>query len=101
MAETLEDALAAEEMRAVRDMFREGYWLRLVEVELLDENPDADPDRREAWQDRVFDAVRLAPLEPPRPLQSSRAADVARLLLLAIIIATALALVWAAPGGWP
>lgn len=93
MAETLEDALAAEEMRAVRDMFRDGRWVRLVEVELLDKDPDADPDRREPWQDLVFDAVRLSPLEPPRPLKPSRAVAIARL-------ATVFALTWAAQV-WP
>jgi len=40
----LDEALASEQERAVRDQWRDGDWRRLAAVELADEDPDADPE---------------------------------------------------------
>jgi hypothetical protein len=97
MAETLQQALAAEEERAVRDQFREGRWDHLIAVPLLDEDPDADPAPAiPLWQERVIAEI-WEPAERPRA-RSPR--TIAAALLIGLIVAAAIALVWAAQG-WP
>lgn len=85
MAETLSDALAVEEERAIRDQFRDRDRRELVPIDLVICQPD------EAWQMEVLEAVQRAPRKPAgrRRHLVAIAADV-------IIIGAALALVIAA-----
>lgn len=90
MAETLEQAFALEEERAVRDQFRDRALTELVEIPVVIERRlELDPPN--LWQERVLAAV----LAPPRPARPDRTADIARLVLILLVIAAALALVLA------